>query len=157
MKKTGLLLAFVFMTISWAVAQPHHDNKSRQRIKALKIAFITEKLDLEPKQAERFWPVYNNYEKEKWEQHKSFYDKYRDENPTADRKTAHDYIKANLDYQEAELALKKKYKDKLLKVISAEQLAELYQAERGFKEMLIRELGRRHGGGPENRERPQQR
>ena len=43
------------------------------------------------------------------------------------------------------MAIKKKYKDEFLKVISPEQLADLYRAERGFKEMLLRELGRRQG------------
>ncbi len=31
------------------------------KIKALKIAFITEKLNLSEKEAQQFWPIYNSY------------------------------------------------------------------------------------------------
>lgn len=39
-------------------------HKNRERIKALKISFITEKLDLSEKEAQKFWPIYNAHEKE---------------------------------------------------------------------------------------------
>jgi len=39
-----------------------HNNKDRERIQALKISFLTEKLDLTTKEAEAFWPVYNAYD-----------------------------------------------------------------------------------------------
>lgn len=139
MKQIALIITTFFLALTVATAQPQHD-KVRDRIKALKIAYVTEKLDLSSDQATKFWPVYNSFEKEKHTLRKSFYSKFKDENPTADKKAAHNYIEANLDYQEQELALKKKYKDKLLKVISPEQLVELYQAETGFKRMLLKEL-----------------
>ena len=41
-----------------AAAQP---NVRLERFKALKVAFITEKLDLSPKEAQGFWPIYNKY------------------------------------------------------------------------------------------------
>ena len=34
----------------------------RERIKSLKIAYITEKLDLTTAEAEKFWPIYNQYD-----------------------------------------------------------------------------------------------
>ena len=34
----------------------------RQQIKAQKVAFITEQLSLTPKEAQKFWPIYNTYE-----------------------------------------------------------------------------------------------
>jgi uncharacterized protein YfkK (UPF0435 family) len=34
----------------------------KERIKAQKIAFITEKLELTVKEAEKFWPIYNAFE-----------------------------------------------------------------------------------------------
>ena len=144
MRKIGLLLLAILFTSNHVWAQP--DNpKHRERIKALKIAYITEHVNLSAEQAEKFWPVYNRFEKELHNLHRGFMEKYRSDNPNADRRTAHEYIDANLDFQEQALAIKKKYKDEFLKVISPEQLADLYRAERGFKEMLLRELGRRQG------------
>lgn len=144
MRKIVLVLLTWLIAFS-AVAQQKPDHgKNKERIKALKIAFITEKLDLKADQAERFWPVYNAYEKERWQLRKSFANKYRTENPTSDRMAAHQYIEANLEYQEQDLEIKKKYKDQLLKAITAEQLAELYRAESGFKQLLLRELSKRN-------------
>jgi hypothetical protein len=61
MKKTFITLFFIALTLS-AFGQ----RKERQeRIKALKVAFITEKLELSPKEAEQFWPVYNEIELKK--------------------------------------------------------------------------------------------
>jgi len=37
-------------------------NKDRERIKTLKVSFITEKLDFTTKEAQAFWPIYNAYE-----------------------------------------------------------------------------------------------
>ncbi|MEP1489606.1 MAG: sensor of ECF-type sigma factor [Algibacter sp.] len=59
MKKTYLILVFIFF-FSISVFSQH---KNREQIKALKISFITEKLDLTPKEAQDFWPIYNAYDK----------------------------------------------------------------------------------------------
>ena len=50
------LLCFSFMA--------HSQDKDRhERIKALKIPFLTEELGLTPAEAEKFWPIYNSYDK----------------------------------------------------------------------------------------------
>lgn len=56
MKKVfTLLFVFGYLTM---MAQA---NDRLERIKAFKVAFITEKLDLTPKEAQGFWPIYNKY------------------------------------------------------------------------------------------------
>ena len=39
-------------------------SQAQDRIRALKVAFITDKLKLTPEESEKFWPVYNQYEAE---------------------------------------------------------------------------------------------
>lgn len=56
MKKIILPLLCLFSILS-STAQ----NK-RDKIKVLKVAFITEKLDLTEKEAQQFWPIYNAHE-----------------------------------------------------------------------------------------------
>lgn len=52
------ILAFGFLLLGLgALAQPNRDQ-----IRSLKVAFITERLDLTPKEAQEFWPVYNAYD-----------------------------------------------------------------------------------------------
>ena len=44
------------------MAQPPNRGQNKERIKALKIAFITERLDLTEQEAQKFWPVYNAFD-----------------------------------------------------------------------------------------------
>lgn len=55
-----LIPLLVFLISLSAFAQ--RSSKMNDRIKAQKIAFITEKLDLTSNEAVKFWPIYNAYE-----------------------------------------------------------------------------------------------
>lgn len=57
MKLKLLYIIFLLISVS-SFAQP---NKGK--IRALKIAHITEKLNLTESEAEKFWPIYNAYDK----------------------------------------------------------------------------------------------
>ncbi|RYD55621.1 MAG: hypothetical protein EOP56_14985 [Sphingobacteriales bacterium] len=136
-----------------AIAQPRGERG--ERIKNIKVGFITDKIHLTPEQASRFWPVYNQYEQELRATRKSFFQQYRGQNKdNQDEDKARKYVEDNLEYQEAELRLKKKYKAELLQVISARQLSDLYVAERDFRKILVKELKDRRGnegGGPKGK------
>lgn len=56
MKKI-LLILLLFCSIT-VVAQ----KSRRDQVKALKVAYITEHLNLTPTESQKFWPVYNDYE-----------------------------------------------------------------------------------------------
>ena len=61
--KKGLLGIILFLNMSTElIAQERREHY--QRIEAIKVAFITKKLDLTTEEAQKFWPVYNNYQKE---------------------------------------------------------------------------------------------
>jgi Skp family chaperone for outer membrane proteins len=141
MKKI-LFIAF-FLTMS-GIASAQQDRF--EEIRALKVSFITERLHLTPEQASRFWPEYNKYQNELRAIRKSFREKYQQQNVQATREQAREFIDANLEYQEQALELKKKYKDVLLKTISPQQLAQLYDAERDFKKMLVDQLKSKPSG-----------
>tara|TARA_R110000868_G_scaffold89459_7_gene249017 strand:+ start:1377 stop:1820 length:444 start_codon:yes stop_codon:yes gene_type:complete len=55
--KTYILNILLILFCFNAFSQTRHD-----KIKALKVSFITEKLDLTSKEAQQFWPIYNAYE-----------------------------------------------------------------------------------------------
>ena len=56
MKRILIILLVAFTT----VANAQRPNK--EKVKALKIAHITERVALSTKEAQAFWPVYNTYE-----------------------------------------------------------------------------------------------
>lgn len=124
--------------------ESYHNDKPRfERIHAIKVAYITDKLHFTPQQSAQFWPLYNKYEQEVHNIRRAFFEKYKDEH-NGDKATARQFIDDDLDYQQDVLDLKRKYKDDFLKIISTEQLADLYRAERDFKLMLLKELNERH-------------
>lgn len=53
------LLLLMFCFSSWA---QQGERQMKERIKAQKVAFITERLDLSSKEAQQFWPIYNAFE-----------------------------------------------------------------------------------------------
>lgn len=55
-----LLTLMIFLISISAFSQPN--EKMKERIKAQKIAFITEWIKLTPEEAQKFWPIYNAYE-----------------------------------------------------------------------------------------------
>ncbi len=62
MKRFVLLLALFFSGFTTLYAQD--DDPRGEKIQALKIAFITQKLGLTAEEAQKFWPIYNQYDQE---------------------------------------------------------------------------------------------
>ena len=58
--KRILILSIVMLITLSAFGQGR--EAMRERIKAQKVAFITERLDLSPTEAQQFWPIYNEFE-----------------------------------------------------------------------------------------------
>jgi hypothetical protein len=135
--KKGLLGIILFLNMSTElIAQERREHY--QRIEAIKVAFITKKLDLTTEEAQKFWPVYNNYQKELMVMMR----KRREDRQKTDI-DPNEKINADLTYESRMLDLKKKYKKLYLKVIPAEKVLLLYQAEREFREHLIKQLKHR--------------
>ena len=60
MKKVILFMVLSIVGIATLIAQGNND-----KIEALKVAFITKRLNLSPEESQKFWPIYNQYEAEK--------------------------------------------------------------------------------------------
>jgi len=123
----------------------HAQGRGGERIHAIKVGFITDRLNLSSEQATRFWPVYNQYENDKTAARRAFRQEYQQAKTTGKLNDPEQFIDDNLDYQQQLLDLNKSYKSAFLKVISAQQLARLYEAERDFKKMLLQQLRNRRG------------
>ncbi len=63
MHKIVFTLLMILLTISSLNAQQNR----REKLKAYKTAFITQRLDLSSKEAEKFWPIYNVFEKKMYQ------------------------------------------------------------------------------------------
>ncbi|NMM47997.1 Spy/CpxP family protein refolding chaperone [Marinigracilibium pacificum] len=137
-----ILLFFGLIIIGYSgLAQ---DGPAKERIESARIAYITNKVDLTPEQAQQFWPVYNQFLHERASLRNELRDlrgnRRLNELSEEEQKQLLD---KNLEIKVKEAELEKKYSDKLLKLISPAQLIELHQAEREFKELLLERIGER--------------
>ncbi len=112
-----------------------------EKIKALKTAYITEKLSLTSSEAEKFWPIYNKYEdkfhalrkKEKYE----IFQKLREGLDKMNDAEANTLIDTSLSIESEELALRKQMITELRGVISPKKIIILKKAEDDFKRELL--------------------
>ena len=126
MKKYLLILLLGF-TSFFVKAQDDNPGQRAEKIQALKIAFITQKLDLTPDEAQKFWPVYNRYEVELKQM-------------IRDNKTNPDII----DGDEKVLNLRKRYRSEFIRVIGQPKMNELFKAENEFRGVLLKRLKERN-------------
>mgnify|MGYP005615414997 CR=1 FL=1 len=59
--KTKFIFPIIFLLVSSLSFSQDHREK-REKVKALKVAYITEQLELTSDEAEKFWPIYNTFE-----------------------------------------------------------------------------------------------
>jgi hypothetical protein len=145
MKKLIIYILFL-ASIEQIVAQDALDDEKQQpknieKINAARIALISEKLQLTPEQAEKFWPIYREFR----EQRQELRNKYRSAERTQDiakpkAERDQELIQLGFELKQQIIDLEKKYSERLLKVISAQQLLALPKAEEEFRRMLLQRL-----------------
>lgn len=119
---------------------PRQDKKMRDKIEAARIAYITDQLQLTPAEAEKFWPIYREFA----ERRRELRQELRNTNKTADpNQSDQEVVDQQFKVKQQELDLEKDYSGRLLKVISAQKLRSLPQAERGFRQMILDQIQRR--------------
>ncbi len=134
------LLLFLCSSVSFA--QPKQGK--RDRIKALKIAFISDELALTPDEAEKFWPIYNAFEDKQFElQHekmKSYMNRIETDMGKLSENEANQLL-AQMEKTEDELyQLRKKFNQNLKLVLSAQKIVKLHKAEEQFRKDLLKQF-----------------
>lgn len=157
MKKVKLIaIAFFSLWILAAAAQPGggpppHGEKKEQ-IEALKVAFLTKKLDLTPQEAQEFWPVYNQFQDELdklREAHRSVRKSAKDDFDEMTDKDVEKVVDSEIAFRQNELDILKKYHAQFKQKLPMKKVARLYRAEEEFKRDLLKRIqDRREGGGP---------
>jgi len=99
------------------------------RLEALKIAYITNKLNLSPEEAQKFWPIYNSYALEL----------------KVTRMKAVDNRSSELELDESLLNIRKKYSILFSQVLPPQKVDTFFKSEKEFghfvqKEMELRQL-----------------
>ncbi|WP_439879840.1 Spy/CpxP family protein refolding chaperone [Pontibacter sp. MBLB2868] len=140
MKRYITLLFFFVLVLSSSAA---FAQDRRENIEAAKIAFITDRLNLTPEQAQKFWPVYNEYENKRRDLMKNYRSGYRRNLDELTDQEAKDRLEEMIDIKEKELALEKEYIARYQKVLAPKQIIQLYRADRDFTKLLLKRLDNR--------------
>lgn len=140
MKKIIMVMLLVFSG-TLLTAQ---SKEALEKIESARIALITERLELTPEQAEKFWPLYREYS----EKRKELRQEFMDARQSVDRKDMTEeeskmLLNKGLELKERQLNIDRTYAERLTRVISTQQLLQLRKAEDDFRRMLLERLERR--------------
>jgi hypothetical protein len=108
------LLPILFLICTLNLFSQQAQDPDGSRIEALKIAYLTKKLNLSPEEAQRFWPVYNNYASE-----------LREARAEQRRNKA-----TEIETEEKILNIRKKYNKEFSNALSAEKVNTFFRSER---------------------------
>ena len=137
----GFVMLFSLVGIQAGFAQNQQSRQEQfERIEAEKIAFITKELQLTPKEAQRFFPLYNEYRKAVNKVMEAGRERGRQRNQENRRMD-------DLAIDTEILAIKKEYRQHFAGIIGAARASRFFEVEREFREKLFQELRRRGGGG----------
>ena len=141
-------ILFLLMT-SISFAQGFRDKK--EKVKALKVAYITEQLDLTTEEAQKFWPIYNTFDDKqaelRHEKMRAILDRFEpgsveklSEKDASTLLTQMETIEENL------FTLRKKFIKDLQGVISAKKIIKLKKAEEDFNRELLKQMREKRRG-----------
>ena len=139
MKKIIFALVLVLTQVLMFENSNAQTKKPNSReIEAIKIGYITRRLELTPEESQKFWPVYNQYQKD--------LSSLNQQKRQARIRNANDpdqLVDDDFSFDTKILEMRKNYRLKFNQVISNEKVKSLYIAERDFREELIKQLRKR--------------
>ena len=137
--KTIIITLFLCISLN-GFAQPN-------KIKSLKVAFFTEKLNLTEKEAQQFWPVYNAYDDTvnnlKFNELGKLIRQIRQEENNLTEEKANDILNKSIEIEDKIHSEDVKLIKKLRTIISAKKILALKGAEEDFNRNMLEEWNKR--------------
>ncbi len=148
-KQLNLMAAMLLFSVACVTAQESRAEQF-ERIEAEKIAFITKELNLTPTEAQKFFPVYNQYYKE---MSRLRHERRGNRKPPGQRDELQSQkipstslTPTNRDvlaFDAKELDLKKVYRNRFASVVGQARASRFFEVEEEFRNYLLRELQQR--------------
>lgn len=111
---------------------------NKEKVQAMKVEYITKRVEFTVSENEKFWPVYNEFEDKLEAYRKNVRQNYIKRAEAATDAEAEDLYKLDLQSKQAETDLYKQYSEKMKAIIGAKKMAKLRLAEIEFKKMLLK-------------------
>ncbi len=143
---TSLLLFFIAITASAQEQQKGRPHFSPEEFQAKQKAYITEKAELTPEEAEAFFPLFFELQKKKFDLERGArkdFKKQRNEQMTEEECRKFVYNMADVKIEIAKL--EREYADKYLEVIPASKVRRVQHAENSFQRDLMKKMMEQRG------------
>jgi len=137
------VICLMLFSLNAVKGQEQTDN---EKLTAYKIAFFTQRLDLTPAEAEKFWPVYNDYSarKSKLQIDRISMIRYATQNEAnmSEAELSETADKLARTFSD-EASLIASFSNDLKKALPPAKVIRLYHIENQYKQQLLRELNQR--------------
>ncbi len=140
---------FLFICIAFTTYGTFAQRGPRERMKAFKVAFITEKLSLTSTEAQQFWPIYNAHEtttEKLKEQERTIVRKLQGANNGPNglsNKEAGEFLDQYLKIEEEKFKAKQQLITDLKKNMSYKKILRLIKAESDFNKRILERIRER--------------
>ena len=125
------------------------------KIHAQRVAFYTERMNLTPAEAEKFWPVYNEYDDKRSKivaEETRLTRSFRKNQATMSESDIDATIKKIIQLRKAQVAILEDYNPKFREVLPAKKVMKLYLVEVEFRKYLMNQLRQvRNNNRPNNK------
>lgn len=148
-----LILGLLIFSQNQVNAQDNNNNDRWERYRTEKVAFLTNSLDLTPEEAQQFWPIYNQMEKETSKcqrQRHELESQVRDGGQGLSDKEMIKLTREHVTLSKTEADLQEKYNEEFLKVLPPEKVIKLYKAEYEFRIYMFRKYRDRNKGNKDD-------
>jgi len=134
MKHAGKILILLVLIFGPVVLLAQND---KEKIEALRVAFINKKLELSISESEKFWPVYNEYNEKLRAVKKNLRQSYKRKPEIISDADAEELFKLEIQTKQAELDLYKQYSERLKQIVGVKKMVILHLAEEEFRQKVL--------------------
>jgi Spy/CpxP family protein refolding chaperone len=157
------MFTLIFLLCNLTLALNAQERKGRQehmeKFRSMKIAYFTENLELTPEEAEKFWPLYNDFDSKKREVSRHRHRGPRNMDEQLENMTDQEAEKMADDMiisRKKEVELDEAFHNDLKKIFPPKKVMKYYITEYRFREYMLRKIRdeRRRGQGKKGENPP---
>lgn len=141
------IIAFhiLILSVMSVLAQPNHKKHQEywEKYQSEKVSFLTTYLELTPEEAQQFWPLYNQLEKERWEAQKvrrEMEEKVLEARSSMAESKIRELTREFAGSLKHEADMLVTYNEKFLQILPPRKVLKLYQGETEFRMHMIKKF-----------------
>lgn len=144
--RTILLISFQLLLLTGLISGLHAQTPRTDlanKIQTQRIAFFTDRMGITSAEAQKFWPIYNEYYDKKvilMAEKNKLTKFYKENSATMTEQDVDVTIRKYVQNMKSETALVEEYNKRFRQVLPAHKVMKLYLAEVEFKSMLLKQI-----------------